>query len=106
MAIFDTLELLGITTTQLQIGIFTAIIVVLAGFFWKFIVVGAGILFCVVVFAMPSNKAGTNDAKETTEAKQEVPAEFIEDCKRVAGKTEKQCKVLWAEGINELDEIR
>ena len=103
MAIFDTLELLGITTTQLQIGIFTAIIVVLAGFFWKFIVVGAGILFCVVVFAMPSNKSVT---KETTEVKQEVPAEFIEDCKRVAGKTEKQCKELWAEGINELDEIR
>jgi hypothetical protein len=103
MAIFDTLELLGITTTQLQIGIITAIIVVSAGLYWRFIVIGAGILFCVVVFAMPSNNSVT---KETTEAKQEVPAEFIEDCKRVAGKTEKQCKKLWAEGLNELDDIQ
>ena len=56
MELFDNLASAGFTTKVLQFIIVAGIIIFLIGLYWRYIVVGAGILFCVVVFAMPSPK--------------------------------------------------
>jgi hypothetical protein len=56
MDLFDNLASVGITTTVLQIIILGGIAVFVLGLFWRYIVAGIGILFCVVVFAMPNKK--------------------------------------------------
>ena len=58
MELLDTLASIGLTTKVLQIIIIGSIGIVLAGLFWRFIVIGAGIVFIVFVLTMPS-KAGS-----------------------------------------------
>lgn len=112
MELFDTLASAGLTTKVLQVLIISAIVIVLAGIFWKYLVAGAGILFCVYVFAMPSGKV----VEVAKQAEQKVVAEvkelespppvaevkpqtdeemFLEDCKLHSGYTPSQCKALW-----------
>jgi len=57
MELFDNLASMGFTTKVLQVIILLSIIVFFLGKFWKHIAVGAGVLFCVVVFAMPTTKS-------------------------------------------------
>jgi hypothetical protein len=76
MNFFDNLALYGLTVDLLQVGIFAAIIALVLGTFWKHIVAGVGILFCVVVFAMPSKKSDVNVApKSKTEQIEIAPIE-------------------------------
>lgn len=105
MNIFETLNSFGITTTHLQLGILAAAVIVLIAIYWKLIVIGVGMLFCVVVFAMPD---GTIIAK-TIPSNPKVgnaPLEYIDDCKRFTGHTESECKRLWVEERSELDELQ
>ena len=112
MELFDTLASVGLTTRVLQVLIVTAVVVVLAGIFWQYLVAGAGILFCVYVFAMPSGKvaevAKEVEQKAVAEVKQlespppvaEVKPKtdedmFLEDCNLHSGYTPSQCKALW-----------
>jgi cell division protein FtsW (lipid II flippase) len=117
MELFDTLASVGLTTRVLQIGIVAAIIIVIAGIFWQYILVGAGIIFCVAVFAMPTksdSKPVEVKTLPTPEYKIEpmpldppevkVPPEakvqsdesmFLEDCNLHSGYTQAQCKALW-----------
>jgi cell division protein FtsW (lipid II flippase) len=116
MELFDTLASVGLTTRVLQIGIVASIVIVIAGIFWRYILVGVGILFCVVVFAMPSKSDKPVEVKTVTpqEYKIEpapldapevkVPPEtkaksdeamFLEDCNLHSGYTPSQCKALW-----------
>jgi hypothetical protein len=117
MELFDTLASVGLTTRVLQIGIILAIVVVIAGIFWQYILVGAGIMFCVAVFAM-SPKSDSKPVEVKTITPQEykiepmpldppevkVPPEakvqsdesmFLEDCNLHSGYTQAQCKALW-----------
>jgi hypothetical protein len=115
MEIFDTLAAVGLTTRVLQIIIVSAIAIVLLGIFWQYIVVGAGLLFCAYVFAMPTPKlvevVKVDQKVETPEVKQIEPLPpavevkpnipqtdeemFIEDCNLHSGYTPAQCKALW-----------
>jgi cell division protein FtsW (lipid II flippase) len=123
MELFDTLASVGLTTRVLQILVIVSIVVVIAGIFWRYIVVGVGILFCVVVFAMPSKsdkpvtevktltlpeykiESAPSDAPEVkapseskapTETKvQSDESMFLEDCGLYSGYTQSQCKALW-----------
>ena len=126
MELFDTLALVGLTTRVLQIIIISAIAIVLLGIFWQYIVVGAGILFCVVVFAMPSPKTvevtKVETKVETPEVKLVEPpppvAEvkpnkpqtdeemFIEDCQSQTKYTQAQCKALWNEHKDEIEAVK
>lgn len=119
MELFDTLASVGLTTRVLQIIIVSAIVIVLAGIFWQYLVVGAGIVFCVYVFAMPSPKsvevAKAEQSVFSPEVKQVEPpppvAEvkpqtdeemFLEDCNLHSGYTSAQCKALWESDKDEI----
>ena len=127
MELFDTLASVGLTTRVLQIIIVSAIAIVLLGIFWQYIVVGAGLLFCVYVFAMPSPKTIEVTKVETKvelpEVKQieppppvaEVKPEtkeqsdermFLEDCQSQTKYTQAQCKALWNEHKDEIEAVK
>lgn len=125
MELFDTLASVGLTTRVLQIIIVSAIAIVLLGIFWRYIVVGVGLLFCVYVFAMPSPKpvevVKVEQIVETPEVKQIEPppvAEvkpnkpqtdeemFIEDCQSQTKYTQAQCKALWNEHKDEIEAVK
>jgi hypothetical protein len=126
MELFDNLATIGLTAKVLQFIIIGAIAVVLLGIFWRYIVFGIGILFCVYVFAMPSTKpvevVKVDQKAEIAEVKQIEPlppvAEvkpnkpqtdeemFIEDCQLQTKYTESQCKALWNEHRDEIETIK
>ena len=49
MELFDNLASIGLTAKVLQFIIIGGVAIFLIGLFWRYIVIGAGILFCVVV---------------------------------------------------------
>lgn len=98
---FETLSTYGITPSVLQIIIVAAIAVVILGMFWQYVIAGAAILFCVYVFVMPTD-ASTKEVKkpETVnsvilEEKDDTPIEYIQDCMRLTGKNDFDCKLMW-----------
>lgn len=128
MDFFDNLSAHGITIAILQVAILGGIAVFILGMFWKYIVAGVGILFCVVVFAMP-NKAKTIEVVSPAvvptltqpmqpEVKTIVPDEevvevipdqsekgmFMTDCQKYGGYTASQCTALWNDREN--DKVR
>jgi hypothetical protein len=130
MELFDTLASIGITTRVLQIIVVAAIAIVLVGLYWRYIVIGAGILFCVVVFAMPSKQDKPVEVKAlpempqveklSPEVQQVEPAPpvaevrnetkeesdermFLEDCKLHSGYTSAQCTALWNDQKSEIE---
>ena len=109
MELFDTLASVGLTTRVLQIIIVSAIAIVLLGIFWRYIVVGAGLLFCVYVFAMPSPKQ-VESLPPVAEVKPNKPQTdeemFIEDCQLQTKYTQAQCKALWNEHKDEIEAVK
>lgn len=96
MEIFNTLAEFGLTTKVIQFIIVAAIAVVVVGFYWRIIVTGAILVFCVVAFAMPST--GSIDTRVDANV---APAEFIEDClKYNDGATKTSCQKIWKEDGN------
>jgi type IV secretory pathway VirB10-like protein len=69
MELFDNLASFGLTTKILQFIIIGAIAIFLLGMFWRFIVVGIGIAFCVAVFAMPSKSDKLDEIAPVVEIK-------------------------------------
>ena len=69
MELFDNLATFGLTTKILQFIIIGAIAIFLLGMFWRFIVVGIGIAFCVAVFAMPSKSDKLDEIAPVVEIK-------------------------------------
>ena len=96
MELFDNLSSVGLTTRVLQFIIIGSILVFLVGMYWRFIVVGAGILFCVVVFAMPSSKPESivvnTEAVKEVKPEDVVPKEFLEDCREYHGGNKEECE--------------
>jgi hypothetical protein len=130
MELFDNLASIGLTAKVLQFIIIGGIAIFLIGMFWRYIVIGAGILFCVVVFAMPSKQdkplevkapqvekvtpevQSVEPAPPVVEVKPEVREEtkveadermFLEDCRLHSGYTSAQCKALWEDNKDEIE---
>jgi len=126
MDFFDNLATQGITTSMLQGAIFLGIIVFVVGMYWRYIVAGIGILFCVVVFAMPSKKevkpvevapvpavvqSETKELSKSLKPNEEVvevtPEDtsekgmFMTDCQKYGGYTASQCIALWNDREND-----
>jgi hypothetical protein len=130
MELFENLAEVGLTTGILQIIIVAAIAIFLVGMYWRFIVTGIGILFCVVVFAMPAKKdvqsievakAQTNkDEPKWEEIKPEPPVvtvnpdtkpkndqeSFMEDCRVYGNLTQSQCGALWRDRVNNVEPVK
>lgn len=106
---FETLSSYGITPTIIQIAIVTGFAVFLVGMFWKYIMIGSGILFCVYIFVMPTT-AITKESKQIEsvkptiiEEKDDTPIEYIQDCMRLTGKNDFDCKTLWHSRESNID---
>ena len=132
MELFDNLAEVGLTTGVLQIIIVAAIAIFLLGMYWRFIVTGIGIVFCVVVFAMPSksdNKSVEvaavkspviNEEPKWEEVKPQPPVVaakpetkpktdqqlFMEDCNVYGGLTQSQCAALWRDRENNVEPVK
>ena len=129
MELFDNLSSVGLTARVLQFIIVGGIVIFLLGMYWRFIVVGAGILFCVIVFAMPTSKPAVEVEKvektfvlpevrpevqqvepspPVTEVRPEAKEQadermFLEDCNLHSGYTPSQCKALWESNKAEIE---
>lgn len=127
MELFNSLASVGLTTKVLQIAIVLGIAIFIIGMYWRFIVAGAGILFCVFVFAMPTgDKVETiavvkpieivNEPIITQDAPVSPPVAevkpktdedmFIEDCQLQTKYTQAQCKALWNEHKDEIEAVK
>jgi hypothetical protein len=66
--------------------------------FYRYILIGGGILACVIVLLIPSYNT---DAKKKDADKpiveSSVPPEYIEDCLRLTNNTKSGCVALWQE---------
>ena len=126
MELFDNLDSIGLTTRVLQFVIIGGVAVLFVGLFWRFIAIGAGMLFCVVVLAIPSKhdtpievkvpqvEKATPEVQEVepappvAEVKPETKEEsdermFMEDCKLHSGYTSAQCVALWNDQKSEIE---
>jgi hypothetical protein len=110
MELLDNLAAIGLTTKVLQYIIIGGIAIFLIGMYWQYIVVGAGIIFAVVILlsSSPSTNASlpTNSEKieENVNPADIAPAEFLEDCVRYnEGATKSSCQKSWKDqgnGVN------
>jgi hypothetical protein len=75
MELFDNLASFGLTTSVLQFIIISGIAIFLVGMYWRFIVVGIGVIFCVAVFAMPF-KSDNPEIVPVVESKSVTPQEY------------------------------
>jgi cell division protein FtsW (lipid II flippase) len=129
MELFDNLASVGLTTGVLQIIIVAGAVLLIAGMFWKYLLAGLGIAFCVAVFAMPSKKVDTKPVETMTnsapsmvqpetkpdtqslkpneEIVEVIPEDtsekgmFMTDCQKYGGYTASQCVALWNDREND-----
>lgn len=128
MELFDNLASVGLTTGVMQIIIIAGAGLLIAGLFWKYILAGLGIAFCVAVFAMPSKKVDkvidtavpavvqpetkqdSKSLKPNEEIVEVIPEDtsekgmFMTDCQKYGGYTASQCIALWNDREN--DKVR
>ena len=100
MDLFDTLASFGLTTKVLQFIIIGSIAIFLIGMYWRYIVIGAGILFCVVVFAMPAKTVTTDGVVVTVpvlKPEDKAPDDFLEDCQHYNETSKSECEKIWKE---------
>ena len=115
MEIFNTLAELGITPKVMQIGIVVIIVMILIALYWRMLAIGAGVLFCVVVFAMPakSDKMITIDPPQTIQ--EVVPQldtnelgkkEFMHDCINYGQEPKSKCEAMWQDRENGVEPVK
>ena len=122
----ELFEQFGITQSMLQMGILVIGAIVFFGIFWQYIVIGAGILFVVFVFAYKPSVAKVQSPAQpvevvkpadtevtvpnTPEVKEVGPTDsqvqlwhkqFMEDCLNVTMNTKEQCENIWSERIED-----
>lgn len=112
MNLFDNLASVGITQSILQYAVFAAICVVILGFIWKYIVIGAGIVFCVYILAMPvmgvkneaiaEANAAIRDPVDIEEDRIQKEIDrgkplFLADCQRYGDYSKQECEKIWNE---------
>jgi len=98
MMLFDNLEAHGLGVDVLQILIVGGVVLVLLGLYWRFFVIGAGIIFCFYVFAgtpdmHKPNDFANNKLKQIEEANKK---DFMQDCVHY-GDSVAKCQSIWNE---------
>lgn len=131
MQLFDNLAAVGLTTDVLQIVIISAIVIFLVGMYWRYIVIGVGLAFCIAVFAMPSKKVDKpievavvppvlKEEPKWEEVKPQPPVAevkpepkmsegqqmFMDDCKLYGGLSKDECTALWNDRENNTEAVK
>ena len=95
---FETLSNYGITQGMVQAGIFFCIIAFVVGCFWQYLLIGGGILACVIILFLPYDTVAKKSNTVTIESKDDdVPAAYIQDCLSLTNKSKDGCVALWRE---------
>jgi hypothetical protein len=99
MELFDNLASLGLTPKVLQIIIISVVVIFFVGMFWKFILIGSAVAFCVFALTLPSTAKDKPKQEQVIEEKQEQimtdEQMYMEDCLKLTDYTKAQCKALW-----------
>lgn len=129
MSFFDNLAAQGLTIPVLQILLFAGAAIFILGNYWKEIVTGAGIIFCIVVFASPTDgskiewsdvlpNSKTEKQSKTKEVEPQVSpapsapqafpidegkAEFMHDCQDIGHYSKEKCESLWSTQEDDLN---
>lgn len=126
MSFFDNLAAQGLTIPVLQVLIFVGVVVLILGQYWKELAAGAAVIFCVIVFASPTDGTKINwsevlpDNKKEVEAKSknvepqvspapqafpidEGKAEFMHDCQDIGHYSKEKCESLWSTQEDDLN---
>jgi hypothetical protein len=113
----ELFEQFGITQTMLQGIIVVVIAAIFLGLYWRYVAIGAGMLFVVFVFAYKPTAAkvspiapvevtvpNTPEVKEVEPGDKQVQKwhkEFMEDCLSVTENSKEQCEIIWGERIED-----
>ena len=84
---------------MLQIFLFVGVVSYIIGLFYRQILIGLAVCFCLYIFLKSNNVESKPTPPEITQ-KVEVevdntPTEYLQDCIRLTGKTQSECKDLW-----------
>jgi hypothetical protein len=103
MELFDTLNGYGLTAKVLQFLILAGVVIYILGMYWRIIMAGSLIVFCMFVFASPNGLKASDVVKVDSPAvakQKEIDldrkGDFMEDCMHY-GDTEEKCRDLWRE---------
>ena len=68
--------------------------------------IGGGILFSVYVFLMPLGTIAKQpeSSKTVVVEKDDTPIEYIQDCMRLTGKNDFDCRTLWHSRESDINE--
>jgi cell division protein FtsW (lipid II flippase) len=95
MEIFNTLASVGLDNKALQLLIVGGVALFIIGMYWRIIVAGAAVLFCVGVFAMGSGSSTSAESDIDISRKKD----FMQDCMHYEG-DKKSCEAIWNEREN------
>ena len=108
MELFDNLASLGLTPKILQIIIISVVVIFFIGMFWKFILIGSAVAFCVFALTLPST-AKDKPKQVFGGGQEEIVTDeqmYIEDCMKLTDYTKSQCKALWNDREAESKEMK
>jgi divalent metal cation (Fe/Co/Zn/Cd) transporter len=105
--LFDSLAHYGLTPSVLQVGIVVAVILVIVGMYWHYILAGAAMLFTLFVFASGNqidvdNFVNMNEfvaSRPVETEKQRWHRQFMEDCRTVTENSKETCENIWNDRI-------
>jgi hypothetical protein len=105
---FDSLAHYGLTQSILQVLIIAGVVLVVIGFYWKYILAGSLVLFSFAVFFYESPNTHTTESialikpvSPVETEKQKWHRQFIEDCTTVAENSKETCENIWNDRIME-----
>ena len=121
----EMFEQFGVTQSMMQGLIIVVAVAIFLGFFWRYVVIGIGILFVAFVFTWkPSvakvtpvapvevtkpadaevvipNQPEVKEVAPTDKQTAEWHRQFMEDCLTVSENTKAQCETIWEERIED-----
>lgn len=108
---FESLAHYGLSQSVLQVLIIVGVVLVVIGFYWKYILAGSLVLFSFAVFFYESPNAQPVDpVAYVRPVKPDTPVEtekqrwhrqFIEDCTTVADNSTETCENIWNDRMME-----
>jgi divalent metal cation (Fe/Co/Zn/Cd) transporter len=101
--LMDSLAHYGLTPSVLQVGIVAAVVLVIVGMYWHYILAGAAMLFTLFVFSSGNqidvDKLVKMDevvvSKPVETEKQRWHRQFMEDCTTVTENSKETCENIW-----------
>lgn len=79
-----------------EVLVVIGLIIFLIGIFWKFILIGVGLIFGIFLLENPNNH-NNKIVEPHIVAENSAPTQFVIDCRNLLGKTTNSCNEMWFE---------